>query len=91
MAKKGNGWCAPLIIYMVLSVFSLMMILSSNKKNKMNSFVMNLVFMAMIGAIMYYLCKSGHAFWSWIILLLPLILWVLLLIMAMLGIVGNSM
>jgi len=72
--NNQNGWCAPLIIYLSLSVIGMIGILRQpNKKmiNILTSFLWTLFWTF----VMYTLCKNCHSGWAWLILLFPLILW----------------
>lgn len=82
-SSGSSGMCAPLVIYLVLVAANIFWIGTTNKipeGQKAKQMIISLLIAALIGAIMYELCKNGHSGWSWFILLLPLI-W---MIMAML-------
>ena len=83
-----KGWCTPLIIYMILAGISLLyMFIKSNEQQDLSGFILSLTWVMVWGLIMYTLCKNGHEFWSWVILFLPLILWMIVLLLAILGLI----
>ncbi len=87
----AKGWCTPLIIYAILAGISLLYtLINSSEKNQFSNFVLSLVWMFLWGIIMYKLCENGHEFWAWIILFLPIILWLIVLLLAILGLIAYN-
>lgn len=88
----AKGWCTPLIIYAILGGLSLLFTLtSSNEEKKFSNFILSLVWIMLWGIIMYKLCEYGHEFWAWIILFFPFILWLVVLLLAILGLIAYNL
>jgi hypothetical protein len=77
---------------MVLAGISLIFTLTnSDEQKKFSNFMLSLLWVLLWGAIMYKLCETGHEFWAWIILFLPFILWLVVLLLAILGLIAYNL
>ena len=85
--KKCNPICAPFVIYVILSVISLLgTIFNDNTEtgsNKVVSVVLSVLGMTVFGALYYWLCSVCKKTTAWIILLFPIIFYTLLFIVAL--------
>lgn len=82
---KGGckGWCWPFIIYLILSVITIIFFLFSKQDVgvTITYVLLQLIWIIIIAFIIYWLCKSGKVGWAWFVLFLPLIIqvtWVVL-------------
>lgn len=84
--QKCNPLCPPFIIYIILSVVSLLSTIintSSSITTKLISVSSGLVSMALFGALFYWLCYTCHKTIAWVILLIPVIVFLLLLVFSL--------
>ena len=65
--------CTPAFIYVVMSMFRLLIMLSENKST-ISEYVINIIFIAIWTWILDYLCSLGYTNISWFILALPYII-----------------
>lgn len=82
---KGGckGWCWPFVIYLILSVITIIFFLFSKQGvgATITYVLLQLIWIIIMGFIIYWLCKSGKTGWAWFLLFLPLIIqitWVVL-------------
>ena len=81
--KKNNGLCLPFIIYAIFSAIIILGFFLSNRSSNetiIYAFLM-LLWIFVVGVLIWWLCRIGETFWAWIVLLLPLviqIMWVVL-------------
>lgn len=80
---SNKGWCLPLWIYLFLSFFTLFgYVFSKHTLGATTAYLLlNVLLIFVIAFIIYYLCKTGHVAWSWVVLFLPLIFeltWIIL-------------
>lgn len=88
----AKGLCTPLVIYIILVGISLVLTaIDNSEKDKFSKIITSLLWGLLWGFLMYQLCKAGHEFWAWIILFLPLILFFIFLLLALLGVVSYKM
>ena len=83
--KKGcGGWCWPFIIYLILSLITIIFFLFSQQSvgETVTYVLLQLIWIIIIGFIIYWLCKSGHTGWAWFVLFLPLIVQIVWVILA---------
>ena len=99
MSKNShcNPHCAPFIIYVILSVVSLIATVArpmENTENKVQvkatTIGVHLVSILIFGGLLYWLCYHCHLTVAWIVLLLPVILFVFLLVLG-LGLLADVM
>ena len=77
---KCNGLCAPLILYVSLTIFSIIMRLISRKSDA--KIVMSqLLVSSLWSAVLYILCSHCHERWAWALLTLPIILGLVLVML----------
>lgn len=81
--KKRSKNCWPFIIYLIVSaVIIIGFVFSARSMNETITYVLlQIVWIIIVGFIIYWLCRSGHVGWAWIVLFLPLLIqlaWVLL-------------
>lgn len=81
--KKSGGWCIPFIVYIIISAIVILgFIFSKRPMGETVTYVLlQLIWIVLIGLIIYWLCKSGKVGWAWFVLFLPLIIqivWVVL-------------
>lgn len=88
MLKEIRKLCTPAMVYFLLSVFSLFMLIFSNRKNVstlcmgnytcpieslLTVYLVKLVYLSIVTIILDSLCKNGYTSISWFLLFLPLI------------------
>lgn len=90
-----KGWCAPLYVYIafyVLSITSILLAVTYKKTGEFNQMSINskiinilvvTVISALVGWLIFYLCKKCQNNWAWLVVFAPIIINVLLL--ALLG------
>lgn len=93
LTDERSGWCMPTIIYVIL--FSITLIINLfqdpyNNENKNIAFKINLIshhllYGLIFTIIIYLLCKQGYNNTAWIVLLLPLVLFIVFFVIFMLG------
>ena len=87
-----NIWCAPLIIYLILS--TIIIVLTFIRKdymiNSMYAYTVNNILILLLSQVisvlvwsifMGWLCKTCHEGWAWFILFLPVLLGILIIIL----------
>jgi uncharacterized membrane protein len=88
--KKCQGWCPPTVIYLVLSIVttfvSLMTVhryedMNNHGINKVLHTISHLFFIGLWTCLLYWLCSNCYNKTAWVILLLPVIIFVILLIL----------
>ena len=72
-SRNCDGWCAPTIIFLILSAAGMLMRALVGASN-LAIFSAQGLYVAFWTSIMYYLCSICRSGWSWVILLFPLIL-----------------
>ena len=90
--KKCNPVCAPFVIYIILSVISLLGTIFNNSTtggSKVISVVLSVLGMSLFGALYYWLCSICKKTTAWVILLLPVIIYTLIFIV-MIGALASS-
>ena len=70
---KCEGLCAPTILYICLTIFSILMRLIS-RKSKANIVMSQILVSSLWTSILYILCSHCHERWAWALLTLPIIL-----------------
>lgn len=100
--EQHSGWCMPLYIYIGLAIINFIAIAMMTTKpmsqtgepfemkDKLQYALVTLIWNFAIGLLMYYLCKNGHAGWSWFILLLPLIIVLISFVFIFIAVVANK-
>jgi uncharacterized protein with PQ loop repeat len=88
--KKCEGWCPPTIIYLVLSIVTTFISLltvhkyDDMKYNGVNKVLYTIIHLFGVGLwtwLLYWLCSNCYNTAAWVILLLPVIIFVVLLIL----------
>jgi hypothetical protein len=102
LTNENSGWCMPTIIYVVLFSITLVINLFQdpyNNENKNIAFKINLIshhllYGLIFTIIIYLLCKQGYVNTAWIVLLLPMLLFIVFFVIFMLGfsfrLLGNN-
>lgn len=95
-----TGWCVPLYIHFAFSVVQAIVITQMKIYNqrlqrytalplavRLRYLTFTTLWNIIIGIVIYYLCRTCHQGWSWVILLLPVILnlVMMLLLLAVIG------
>ena len=95
--NKCNPHCAPFIIYIILGIVSLISTImrpmddDDNKvQTKITAVVVQAISIFLFGLLLYWLCYNCHTTIAWVILLLPVILFIFLLLVAI-GLVTDIM
>lgn len=76
---ESSGLCAPLVIYIVIAVASVFYSASVpiseefTAKEKNQSMMFLVLWSVFFSLVLYMLCKKGHNYWSWGLLLAPII------------------
>lgn len=78
---KCNGWCPPVVLYLVLSFFSIIMRLLNETIFNPKIFISQIINTSIFTFILYILCTHCYETSAWVILLLPLIIGLLTLIL----------
>jgi hypothetical protein len=90
--KKCNPVCAPFVIYIILSVISLLGTIFNNSTtgaSKVFTVGLSVLGMTLFGALYYWLCSICKKTTAWVILLLPVIIYTLIFIV-MVGVLASS-
>jgi hypothetical protein len=90
--KKCNPVCAPFVIYIILSIISLLGTIFNNSttgSSKVFTVGISIFVMSLFGALYYWLCSICKKTTAWVILLLPVIVYTLILIV-MIGALASS-
>ncbi len=87
--KYCSGWCIPTVIYMVLSIISILLQLFQDPPAnldrgeiigyKVRVFLIQTIIASLWTLLMYWVCSNCHENWAWFILLFPFLLGLLLL------------
>lgn len=91
--KKCNPVCAPFVIYIILSIISLLGTIFNNSTtgaSKVFTIGLSLLGMTLFGALYYWLCSICKKTTAWVILLLPVIIYTLIFIV-MVGVFASSL
>jgi hypothetical protein len=72
--------CAPAMVYLILSLIGL--IAGATVSFSISSMILNLVFIALWVFLLNFLCSSGYTVISWILVVLPLIVMIVLIFTA---------
>jgi uncharacterized membrane protein YbhN (UPF0104 family) len=85
-----NGWCFPVIIYMFLSVLSIISAFYKKRTVQIVQIVQMIIFNLLWGSLLYYLCAKCHNGWAWFILLLPVILIIIIYVILVMVVVTKN-
>jgi len=91
--KKCNPVCAPFVIYVIISVISLLGTIFNNNttgSSKVFTVGISIFVMSLFGALYYWLCSICKKTTAWVILLLPVIIYTLIFIV-MVGVFASSL
>lgn len=82
--KRKTVYYWPFIIYLILSAIVLLgFIFSKRGMGETVTYVLlQIVWIVIIGFIIYWLCKSGKVGWAWFVLFLPLIIQIVWVVLA---------
>jgi len=86
--KKCSSFCIPLIIYIVISVISLILsifVIVNPTKNRIGMIIAQLVINCVVGGIIYWLCTKCNYVAAWIVLLFPIIFSIIFGAIAVIG------
>lgn len=72
--------CTPLVIYIVLSALSTISAVSSG--HPIGQTLGMVLGMILMGALLYFLCQSGHTTAAWFLLLIPIVLMIVVMVAA---------
>lgn len=70
---KFYSVCAPVYLYIIISVISLLISMSKSFDIIGNIILFNLIIILIWGLILYFLCIKGYSIIAWILLILPLV------------------
>jgi len=93
---RCNPHCAPFIIYVILGIVSIISTImkpiesDDPVRTKTVMVVTNIVSVTLFGALFYWLCYMCYNTVAWVILLIPVVLFIFLLILAI-SMLGNLM
>lgn len=93
---RCNPHCAPFIIYVILGIVSIISTImkpvegDDPVKTKTVMVITNVVSVALFGSLFYWLCYMCYNTVAWVILLIPVVLFIFLLILAI-SMLGNLM
>lgn len=76
-----TGWCAPTVIYVVLSVLSVMLLLSYYKTVLDTRVLIPCALYVLMALVLYWLCANGYRSWAWFVLLLPMVVSLLMYVL----------
>ena len=68
--------CAPAMVYLILSLIGI--IATATVRFSVSSIILNLVFIALWVFLLNFLCSSGYTVISWILVVLPIIVMIVL-------------
>ena len=90
--QKCNPYCAPFVIYVILGVVSILANLIKENTLTVKATVVsaNIISLLIFGTLFYWLCLNCHKTTAWVILLLPVIVFIILL-MVSLGLLATIM
>ena len=87
---KCNGFGAPFIVYVILTIIGLIAIIFTNNayinilmptpSQKIKYILGHLLINAFWAAIIYWLCSTCHQYWAWAIVLFPIIIGILVFV-----------
>lgn len=80
--------CPPALIYFILALISIMLSVQSNVSA--STTVIHFIFALLWTILLNFLCLSGYTVVSWILLLLPFILFLLIMLLAIEIVVYDS-
>lgn len=93
--ENCTGWCTPLYVQFALYIFSIISIVfsatgqtSPSGKTK-HAIVVTIVY-ALLGWLIFYLCKTCRNGWAWFVVLAPFILIIVLIVLIVLALQGQS-
>ncbi len=72
-----SGWCIPLVIFTVLVVFHAIQLLNQGYIGLVGSEFWFFVIALAIGVFIYQLCKCGHNYWAFALVLFPLLIYII--------------
>ena len=77
--------CNPLLFFLILSVVWIVMILITNVPNKGGMILQAVLWIVLLGLIIYILCNMGMQGWAWFVVFLPLIVATVVMLVGVLG------
>lgn len=84
MSCKQTGWCAPMIIYLAISVIGMIGIFKQGEK-PLRNIMISLLWVLFWTFVMYELCRNCQTGWAWLILLFPVIVWAVIAMIIVAG------
>ncbi len=86
ITKSCSGWCLPTVIYLILSIISVVSSLFIDigvfKEFGIILFFGHLIITSLFIYLMYWLCSNCNEKWAWFILLFPIITFLFIAIFA---------
>lgn len=76
--KQCKGFCTPLIVFIIIFILNLLIIPLYKGDATLFMLLYTLLAHLITGVIIYLLCKHCHTGWAWIVLFLPLIIFIIL-------------
>lgn len=76
--KKCKGFCLPLIFFIIIFILNLLIIPLYQGDATLFMLIYTLLAHLIVGIIIYLLCKHCHTGWAWIVLFLPLIIFIIM-------------
>jgi hypothetical protein len=77
--------CNPLLFFLILSAIWIVMILISNVPNKGSMVLQAILWIVLLGLVIYLLCNMGQQGWAWLVVFLPLIIASVIMLVGVLG------
>jgi hypothetical protein len=77
--------CTPLVFFIALAAIWLIVLLLTDMPNKGMAILQTLIWVILLGLIIYYLCKMGRYGWAWFVVFLPLILMTMFMLFFTMG------
>ena len=89
---KKVMWCPPLTIYLIISLVGLFLMMrqKATLMEHLQSVIVQLLWVSFWSYIMYAMCDSGRTGFSWVILLLPVVVWAVMSLLILVGIVKSQ-
>jgi hypothetical protein len=77
--------CNPLLFFLILSAIWIIMLLISNVPNKSSMVLQAVLWIILLGLVIYILCNMGQQGWAWFVVFLPIIIMIAVMLVAVLG------
>jgi hypothetical protein len=77
--------CNPLLFFLILSAIWVVMILISSVPNKGSMVLQAVLWIVLLGLVIYILCNMGQQGWAWFVVFLPVIIAFAIMLVAVMG------